>query len=78
MYKATKEEDLFEQFEKQSHLFLNRKRLLGRGGYSKVYQATNQKKTVDYAVKIITIDNKRESKENMRYKTQLAIHDCKY
>ena len=78
MYKTTKEEDLFEQFEKQSHLFLNRKRLLGRGGYSKVYQATNQKKTVDYAVKIITIDSKRESKENMRYKTQLALHDCKY
>ena len=78
MFLKEKEETaLLEQFEKESNLFLNRKRLLGKGGYSKVFQAKTEKGT-EYAVKFIGISDRNGNKENAKYKSQLAFHDCKF
>jgi serine/threonine protein kinase len=71
------ENTLLTKLEKETKLFLNRKRLLGKGGYSKVFQAKTEK-GMEYAVKLIGISDKNENKENARYKSQLAFHDCKF
>ena len=75
--KEKEETDLLDQFEKETQLFLNRKRLLGKGGYSKVFQAKT-KKGIEYAVKFIGISDRNGNKENARYKSRLALHDCKF
>ena len=75
--KEIEENNILNKLEKETNLFLNKKRLLGKGGYSKVFLA-NTAKGMEYAVKFIGISDKSGNKENARYKSQLALHDCKF
>lgn len=71
-----------QTFEKQTHLTLDTKRILGRGGYSVVYQAKTKGGNI-FAVKMITIPKIKDpsdKKEIAKYNTKIHIakEDCQF
>ena len=73
---------VLQTFEKQSHLTLDTKRILGKGGYSVVYPAKTKGGNI-FAVKMITIPKIKDpsdKKEISKYyaKVNIAKQDCEF
>ena len=62
IYTTTEYLSILHSLEKQTNLELDKKRIIGKGGYSQVYQAKSKGRKI-FAAKIITIP-KIEDKTN--------------
>ena len=82
IYTTTEYLSILHSLEKQTNLELDKKRIIGKGGYSQVYQAKSKGGKI-FAAKIITIpkiEDKTNKKEIIKYEINktIAQSDCFY
>ena len=80
IYTTTEYLSILHSLEKQTNLELDKKRIIGKGGYSQVYQAKSKGGKI-FAAKIITIpkvEDKTNKKEIIKYEINktIAQSDC--